>query len=46
MAVFLTFKRSPYFAIFYAMNDIVLIILWTLATPEDIRYHLLYNLFI
>ncbi len=38
MAVFLTFKRSPYFAILYAMNDIVLIILWTLATIEDISY--------
>ena len=38
MAVFLTYKRSPYFAIFYAMNDAVLIVLWTLATIEDISY--------
>jgi nicotinamide mononucleotide transporter PnuC len=38
MAVFLTYKRSPYFAIFYAMNDAVLIVLWTLATMEDISY--------
>ena len=38
MAVFLTYKRSPYFAIFYAMNDAVLIVLWMLATMEDITY--------
>lgn len=38
VAVYLTFRRSPYFALVYAMNDIVLIILWTLATIEDISY--------
>lgn len=37
-AVYLTFRRSPYFSIAYAMNDIVLIILWTLASMENIRY--------
>lgn len=36
IAVYLTFRRSPYYAIGYAANDIVLIILWTLATLEDI----------
>ena len=37
-AAYLTFRRSPYFALVYALNDIVLIILWTLATIEDITY--------
>lgn len=38
MAVFLTFRRSPYYAIAYAANDIVLIILWTIATLSDLSY--------
>ena len=38
LAVYLTFRRSPYFAIAYAANDIVLIILWVLASMYDIRY--------
>ena len=38
IAVYLTFRRSPYFALAYAANDIVLIILWTLAAVEDITY--------
>ena len=38
IAVYLTFRRSPYFALAYAANDIVLIVLWTLATMEDISY--------
>ena len=38
VAVYLTFRRSPYFAIAYAANDIVLIILWILASISDIRY--------
>jgi len=38
VAVYLTFRRSPYFAVAYATNDIVLIILWILASMEDIRY--------
>ena len=38
IAVYLTFRRSPYFAIAYAANDIVLIVLWILATLEDISY--------
>lgn len=38
LAVYLTFRRSPYFAIAYAANDIVLIILWTLASIHNIRY--------
>ena len=38
IAVYLTFRRSPYFALAYAANDVVLIILWTLAAVEDISY--------
>ena len=38
IAVYLTFRRSPYFALAYATNDIVLIVLWILASPQDISY--------
>ena len=38
LAVYLTFRRSPYFALAYAANDLVLIVLWTLASASDIRY--------
>ncbi len=38
IAVYLTFRRSPYFALAYAANDIVLIILWVWASVYDIRY--------
>lgn len=38
VAVYLTFRRSPYFAVAYAANDIVLIILWMLASMEDTKY--------
>ena len=38
VAVYLTFRRSPYFALAYAANDIVLIVLWILASLYDIRY--------
>ena len=37
-AAYLTFRRSPYFALAYALNDVVLIILWTLAVLEDRSY--------
>lgn len=37
-AVYLTFRRSPYFALVYAMNDIVLIVLWAYASLSDITY--------
>ena len=37
-AAYLTFRRSPYYALWYAANDIVLIVLWTLAAMEDITY--------
>ena len=38
IAVYLTFRRSPYFALAYAANDIVLIVLWILASFQDISY--------
>lgn len=38
IAVYLTFRRSPYFALAYAANDIVLIVLWFLASLTDISY--------
>lgn len=37
-AVYLSFRRSPYFAFAYATNDIVLIILWALAGVVDKSY--------
>lgn len=38
IAAYLTFRRSPYYAIVYAMNDVVLIVLWVLAALSDISY--------
>lgn len=37
-AATLTYLRSPYYAIGYAVNDIVLIILWVYASVSDISY--------
>ena len=38
LAVYLTFRRNPYFAIAYAANDLVLIVLWALASMSELRY--------
>ena len=38
VAAYLTFKRSPYFALAYAANDVVLIVLWVLASLQDPAY--------
>lgn len=38
LAVYLTFRRSAFYAICYAANDIVLIILWIMAAFSDISY--------
>ncbi len=38
LAVYLTFRRSEYFALAYAANDIVLIVLWVMATLENLMY--------
>ena len=37
-AVYLTARRSPYFALAYALNDVVLIVLWARACFEDMSY--------
>ena len=38
LAVYFTFRRSSLFALAYAINDIVLIVLWILASNVDIKY--------
>ncbi len=38
LAAALTFRRCPYFALAYASNDIVLIVLWVLASAYDEKY--------
>lgn len=38
IAVFLTFRRSSFYAIGYAANDIVLIIMWISAAFSDVSY--------
>lgn len=38
LAVYLTFRRNSYYAVAYACNDVVLIILWVLASIEDCKY--------
>ena len=35
IAVYLTFRRSPYFTLAYATNDLVLIFLWSMAAMSD-----------
>lgn len=37
-AAYLTFKRSPFYALAYAANDVVLIVLWVMATMENTEY--------
>lgn len=37
-ACYLTFRRSPLYALFYALNDIVLIVLWVMVAITDISY--------
>ena len=38
VAVYLTFRRSPFFALVYALNDGVLIVLWILASIVNPSY--------
>lgn len=38
IAAYLTFRRSAYFALAYASNDVILIILWVSATMTDRSY--------
>ena len=37
-AAYLTFRRSPFFPLMYALNDLVLVVLWTLASIESREY--------
>lgn len=36
VAVYLTARRSPFYALGYAANDIVLVVLWSMAAAQDI----------
>lgn len=38
VAVYLTFIRNPFFALAYAANDAVLIVLWAVASAQDRQY--------
>ncbi len=38
LAVYLTYRRSALYALAYAANDIVLIVLWSLASVTDKKY--------
>ncbi|MDE6502671.1 MAG: nicotinamide riboside transporter PnuC [Ruminococcus sp.] len=38
IAVYLTFRRSAFFSLAYALNDIVLVILWGLASFSNMSY--------
>jgi len=38
LASYLTYKRSPFYALAYAANDLVLIGLWVFASIDDISY--------
>lgn len=38
LAAYLTFRRSPYYAVAYAVNDLILIVLWILASIQNIQY--------
>ena len=38
LAVYLTFRRSAFYALGYAANDIVLIFLWVMAAKEEPAY--------
>ena len=38
LASYLTFLRSPYYAVAYSANDVVLIILWLFAAISDMSY--------
>ena len=38
LAAYLTYRRSPYFALAYAANDVILILLWILASLESSGY--------
>jgi nicotinamide riboside transporter PnuC len=37
-ASYLTYLRSPYYGIGYGANDVVLIVLWAIASAKDLAY--------
>ena len=37
-ATYLSYRRSEYFALAYTLNDVVLIVLWVLATIQNVAY--------
>ena len=38
LAAYLTARRSRFYAIFYALNDVVLIVMWSMASLESLSY--------
>lgn len=38
IAVYLTFRRSEFYALAYSANDLILIVLWVMAAMSDISY--------
>ncbi len=38
LAAYLLFRRSPFYALAYAANDVVLIVLWCIAAAEELSY--------
>ncbi len=38
MAAYLTARRSRFYAIFYSLNDVVLIVMWSMASYANITY--------
>lgn len=38
LAVYLTYLRSSFYALAYGLNDVVLIVLWVIASIKDISY--------
>lgn len=46
LASYLTYKRSPFYAVAYMANDLVLIVLWILATKIDKSYFPMITCFI
>ena len=38
LAAAFSFRRSPFYALGYVLNDLILIVLWTIAAIKDISY--------
>ena len=38
LAAYLVFRRTPYFALAYGLNDVVLIFMWILASLKEVSY--------